>query len=397
MKRLAPIVLASAAICATGFVAAPQAVSAQSLDTATQNQIRVKYINAKRAYDAKKYDEALSRLDEIESIAGGTRIATTQGLKVKTLVALKRWDAAREELAILYNLNPSAEVIEDVAPAADQVDRHFAAIAEKERKAAAERERQAKLTEERADKRQIMQDAANAMPELRFVTKGSNGKTGIFGRRSGRLGGHGGDGQPGSVGQNGRDIFLVIREVKTYEAAAPLGTVSQVDAAGQPIAYRTGSSGAPVTAVMYDFDRPLPIDTSGGRGGKGGDGADGTDGATGLGYRNSSPNGGDGGDGGRGGSGGTGGKGGNVTVSIYGSKAFHDGVRKALKINARGGAGGAGGKGGERGEGGGGRPKTDFFGNVTYGRDGRDGSNGRRGSGGSNGADGQVSIRHIEG
>ena len=119
-------------------VLAPSAY-AQQISEAVQNQIRVKYINATRAYEAGNYTEALTRLEEIEGLSGGSRIPTAQGLKVKTLVGLGRWEAAREELAILFSSSPSDSVLSDVAPFAGQIDEHFA---EQARIAAAERERE---------------------------------------------------------------------------------------------------------------------------------------------------------------------------------------------------------------------------------------------------------------
>ncbi|MEM1132942.1 MAG: hypothetical protein AAGH53_08400 [Pseudomonadota bacterium] len=137
-----PAIAALFALCITISVVPAFQADAQQLDMATQNQIRVKFINATRAYEAQNYNEALNRLREIETAAGGVRIATAQGLKVKVLVALDRWDEAKAELDILYGLNPDGAILEDIASAAGSIDAHYAAIAEKERKALAARQAQ---------------------------------------------------------------------------------------------------------------------------------------------------------------------------------------------------------------------------------------------------------------
>ncbi|MEM9880715.1 MAG: hypothetical protein AAF862_15715 [Pseudomonadota bacterium] len=100
-------------------------VAAKELDAVTQNAIKVKLINAERAFEQKKYEEALFRVEEIEARAGNVAIAAVQALKARVLVELKRFDGARTALNTLYGLDPSNEDLTKIAPYADRVDQHF--------------------------------------------------------------------------------------------------------------------------------------------------------------------------------------------------------------------------------------------------------------------------------
>jgi len=383
MRQVLAVLLA---LSAPAVLALPATANAQQLDTATQNAIRVKFINATRAYEAKKYTQALSRLDEIDTISGGAKIATAQGLKVKVLVALKRWEAARDELNALYALNASASVIEDVALSAEKIDVHFAKLAEKERAAEAKRKRDAKLAAERADKKSIMRNPTSTRFDRFFVFKGTDGRDGRDGRSRGR---NGGDGTPGTDGTNGRPVNLVIREVKSYSLAAPVGSIERFSPTGMPMSFPGSlvnpAAASNVSLVHHDFRRAITIDTSGGRGGNGGDGGKGEDGrSASLRYNRQAGDGGNGGDGARGGNAGNAA---DVTVTIYGSDEFYKYVRGKLRVRAKGGAGGQGGERGSRGRGG-----RRYGASLNY-PSGRSGQKGYEGSDGRRGRDGKVTIK----
>lgn len=124
-------------------------IHAQQLDTRTKNQIKAKYFAAKDSFEAKDYSEALSKINEIEELSQGRKIATAQNLKVKTLLAQGKFQKAKDELYILEGLNLSESILKDISQYTADID----AGIEKERKAReAEIARQKAAEEARIEK-----------------------------------------------------------------------------------------------------------------------------------------------------------------------------------------------------------------------------------------------------
>lgn len=105
MKKLTTLIL---------FLAVTQICFGQ-LDNATKNKIKVMYLSADNFYKSNDYTKTLNEIDKIESLSKGLKLATAQNLKVKSLIGLNRFKEAQKELEVLYNLNPSKDILTDIA------------------------------------------------------------------------------------------------------------------------------------------------------------------------------------------------------------------------------------------------------------------------------------------
>lgn len=112
MKKLTTLIL---------FLAVTQICFGQ-LDNATKNKIKVMYLSADNFYKSNEYSKTLNEIDKIESLSNGLKLATAQNLKVKSLIGLNRFKEAQKELNVLYNLNPSSEILADIAQYSSKID-----------------------------------------------------------------------------------------------------------------------------------------------------------------------------------------------------------------------------------------------------------------------------------
>lgn len=110
MKKLTTLIL---------FLLAAQ-FSYGQLDNTTKNKIKAYYFTAENLYEKGEYSKVLDKIGEIES--NGVKVATSQNLKIKTLVKLKQYQKAKEELDVLYSLNPSKEIYEQIAEYSSVID-----------------------------------------------------------------------------------------------------------------------------------------------------------------------------------------------------------------------------------------------------------------------------------
>jgi len=92
------------------------------IDNATKNKIKAYYFTAEELYKNEEYSKALAKITEIESLSRGIKLATSQNLKVKTLVNLKQYKKAKEELDALYSLNPSNDIYKQIAKYSSVID-----------------------------------------------------------------------------------------------------------------------------------------------------------------------------------------------------------------------------------------------------------------------------------
>jgi hypothetical protein len=90
-------------------------VTAQQLDARTASIIKVKFINANKFFEAKNYDKALKKIVEVEKLLAGKSSATALNLKIKIMVAKSEFIAADQALNVLYGLNPSNEILNDIS------------------------------------------------------------------------------------------------------------------------------------------------------------------------------------------------------------------------------------------------------------------------------------------
>ncbi len=90
-------------------------MSYSQISEQTKNKIKVKFIRAQENYDSAKYLDAIKNIDEIENLLNGSKNPTAQNLKVKALIGAKQYQKAQKELNILYSLNPSQNILKDIA------------------------------------------------------------------------------------------------------------------------------------------------------------------------------------------------------------------------------------------------------------------------------------------
>ncbi|MDD7915907.1 hypothetical protein [Polaribacter ponticola] len=90
-------------------------VMSQNISTATKNKVRVKFIAAEKLYSEKSYDDALSKINEIEGLLGSIILPTALNLKIKVLVGLEKYVDAEKELNILQNKELDEAIINDMA------------------------------------------------------------------------------------------------------------------------------------------------------------------------------------------------------------------------------------------------------------------------------------------
>lgn len=116
----------------------------------TKNKIRVKFLKAQKNYEGGNFSEAIKNIKEIESLLGGTKNPTAQNLKVKSLIGAGEYKTAKKELNILYKLNPSSGILQDIASYEGKINSGIQAeIKRKENARLAEIKRNEKLREKR--------------------------------------------------------------------------------------------------------------------------------------------------------------------------------------------------------------------------------------------------------
>lgn len=91
-------------------------------DEATINKVRVKFETAKTYFASKKYSTALEKINEIETLMDGNRLASSQMLKVKILAEQKKFTKAKEELEILEGLELNDDIIKELAVYTEKID-----------------------------------------------------------------------------------------------------------------------------------------------------------------------------------------------------------------------------------------------------------------------------------
>tara|TARA_B110000046_G_C13002698_1_gene402928 strand:+ start:1241 stop:2158 length:918 start_codon:yes stop_codon:yes gene_type:complete len=122
-------------------------ISYGQIDNTTKNKIKAYYFTAENLYEKGEYSKALDKISEIEAF--GVKLATSQNLKVKTLVKLKQYQKAKEELDALYSLNPNKEIYEDIAEYSSVIDDNLIAENEAREKRLADQTRLEQQKKER--------------------------------------------------------------------------------------------------------------------------------------------------------------------------------------------------------------------------------------------------------
>lgn len=131
-------------------------VISQGLDTRTKNQVKTKFLNAKKQYENKDYDGALDKIDEIDEILVGKPLASVQNLKVKALIGNGEFEKAKKELYILEGLNLSDGIIEDIAAYSPKIESGLEV----------ERKRKEKVRQDELDRQKREQDKKLAAQKL---------------------------------------------------------------------------------------------------------------------------------------------------------------------------------------------------------------------------------------
>lgn len=115
-------------------------VSHSQISEQTKNKIKVQFLRAQDNYKSAKYLDAIKNIDEIENLLNGIRNPSAQNLKVKCLIGAKRYKKAQKELEVLYGLNPSQNILKDIASYEYKIQEGF-----KSEKLRIERERLAEI------------------------------------------------------------------------------------------------------------------------------------------------------------------------------------------------------------------------------------------------------------
>ncbi|ADY29544.1 leucine rich repeat (LRR) protein [Cellulophaga sp. RHA_52] len=97
-------------------------ISFGQLDNVTKNKIKAYYFTAEELYNNGAYSKALDKLESLEELSKGIKLATSQNLKVKILVKQNELIKAKQELEILYTLNPSKAIFKDIASYSNKID-----------------------------------------------------------------------------------------------------------------------------------------------------------------------------------------------------------------------------------------------------------------------------------
>lgn len=120
-----------------------QVLIGQDLDKKTLAKIKVKLITAENSYKKGNYTITLTKIKEIEGVVGKNTYEDIQNLKVKALIGRRDFESAGIELEKLYGMDPSDEIITDIANYEDKINsgikaeikkRFLAEMAEKRRK-----------------------------------------------------------------------------------------------------------------------------------------------------------------------------------------------------------------------------------------------------------------------
>ncbi len=88
---------------------------AQDLSNKTENTIKIKLKKAKGYIKKKKFDKALKKVDEIETLSNGKMLALTQNIRIKVLIGKEEFTQAQVELDKLYGMEPSVAILKDMA------------------------------------------------------------------------------------------------------------------------------------------------------------------------------------------------------------------------------------------------------------------------------------------
>ena len=96
--------------------------SAFSQDNTTKNKAKAMYYTAEALYESGEYTKTIRKIEEMETLLNGIKLATAQNLKVKALIGQGSFLEAQKELDVLYSLNPSGAVFKDIAQYSSKID-----------------------------------------------------------------------------------------------------------------------------------------------------------------------------------------------------------------------------------------------------------------------------------
>lgn len=105
----------------TLFILAAQ-FSFGQVDNTTRNKIKAYFLTAEELYKNGEYSKSLDKIIEIESLTNGIKLTTTQNLKIKALIGKGSFQKAKNELDLLYSLNPSDDIFKDIAKYSSDID-----------------------------------------------------------------------------------------------------------------------------------------------------------------------------------------------------------------------------------------------------------------------------------
>lgn len=148
--------------------------TSQGLDTRTKNQVKTKFLNAKKQYENKDYDAVLDKIKEIDDLLAGKPLASVQNLKVKAYIGKGKFEKAKKELYILEGLNLSDGIIEDVAVYSPKIESGLEAERKRKEKirqeelAQQKREHDKKIAAQQLENRK-KNIAASMLPEVKKV------------------------------------------------------------------------------------------------------------------------------------------------------------------------------------------------------------------------------------
>lgn len=91
-------------------------------DAVTQSKIKVKFFTAEESLKNREYSKALKKVEEIEVLTNGPKSSVVQNIKVKAYIGIGMYERAKKELNLLYKLNPSDDVLKDIANYESSID-----------------------------------------------------------------------------------------------------------------------------------------------------------------------------------------------------------------------------------------------------------------------------------
>lgn len=146
-------------------------LQAQNLDQKTKNIIKAKFIGAKEYFAENKYNEALTKITEIEELTGKPTLATALDLKVQLLLALNKIDEAEKEINTLMGMNLSNTLVSNVSNYSKQITSKKEEIKEIEKRKKIRKQKiiEAKIKQEIEDRKYI-KSLFSENPELTLTS-----------------------------------------------------------------------------------------------------------------------------------------------------------------------------------------------------------------------------------